>query len=51
MSKHSKYLVLLHCIGKLATMANYLPRELRYTDAGDEAQGRFFEPIGTPGYQ
>jgi hypothetical protein len=32
---------ILHCImGIYATIANYLERELRYMDAGDEAQQR-----------
>jgi hypothetical protein len=37
--------------GNYATISNYLERELRYMDAGDEAQKRQSWAKGTPGYQ
>jgi hypothetical protein len=37
--------------GNYATIPNYLERELRYMDAGEEAQSAKAGPKGTPGYQ
>jgi len=37
--------------GNYATIPNYLERELRYMDAGEEAQSATAGPKGTPGYQ
>jgi hypothetical protein len=37
--------------GNYATIPNYLNRELRYMDAGEQGPKALAGPQGTPGYQ